>query len=383
MAVERLQHEAVAAERDQHVGRVRVVLAVSRNQFGLGAQRLMGWTGEESDAGRVHGRRITRPGSIACDGQMPPGPRPGGIAAASAARGELRKPLDRDRSGRVIQRLLRGQFVEHRQGEAQRWHRRAAASGGPWHRHWCRAWPAPGLTSARCCVASSSRNTPRATACQRPSTASASICSCSHGSFERLAEAEVHLGDVDRLELALTRDLDDVAARLQVRQRRQLSAEFRRHALGLPVAQAGLVGRALRGRQDALAGTDVAEAVVVAPTAVAMSGIAPGRVSSQRVNERCSVQITCSASICTDSATLPSSASICAHSSRASSVSRVMVKALATSPGMRPVSSCMRSRKVAPMRLIVELVTAVAMISRFRRCCSIALAYFSCSGCGK
>ena len=98
-----------------------------------------------------------------------------------------------------------------------------------------------------------------------------------------------------------------------------------------------------------------------------MSGIAPGRDSSQRVNERCSVQITCSASICTDSGTLPSSASICAHSARASSASRVMVKALATSPGVRPVSSCMRSRKVAPMRLTIELVTAVAMISRFRR----------------
>ena len=60
-----------------------------------------------------------------------------------------------------------------------------------------------------------------------------------------------------------------------------------------------------------------------------------------------------------------------------------MVKALATSPGERPLSSCMRSRKVAPIRLIVELVTAVAMISRFRRCCCIALAYFACNGCGK
>ena len=93
--------------------------------------------------------------------------------------------------------------------------------------------------------------------------------------------------------------------------------------------------------------------------------------------------MTCKASICTDSGTLPSSASIWFHSARASSVSRVMVNALATSAGERPVSSCMRSRNVAPIRLMVVLVTAVAMISRFRRCFSISVAYFFCSGCGK
>ena len=32
---------------------------------------------------------------------------------------------------------------------------------------------------------------------------------------------------------------------------------------------------------------------------------------------------------------------------------------------------------------MVVLVTAVAMISRFRRCFSISEAYFFCSGCGK
>ena len=60
-----------------------------------------------------------------------------------------------------------------------------------------------------------------------------------------------------------------------------------------------------------------------------------------------------------------------------------MVKARAISPMLRPLSSCMRIRKVAPIRLMVELVTAVAMISRFRRWFSITLAYFFCSGSGK
>ena len=71
------------------------------------------------------------------------------------------------------------------------------------------------------------------------------------------------------------------------------------------------------------------------------------------------------------------------HSVRASIVSRVIVNALATSPGVRPLSSCMRIRNVAPMRLIIWLVTAVAMISRLRRWSSMNAAYFFCSGSGK
>jgi hypothetical protein len=43
---------------------------------------------------------------------------------------------------------------------------------------------------------------------------------------QRLAEAEVHLRHLDRLELALACDLDDVGAGFQVRQRRQLAAEL-------------------------------------------------------------------------------------------------------------------------------------------------------------
>ena len=39
---------------------------------------------------------------------------------ASAARGELRQALYRNRRRRIIQRLLRRQFLQHRQGEAQR-----------------------------------------------------------------------------------------------------------------------------------------------------------------------------------------------------------------------------------------------------------------------
>ena len=48
-------------------------------------------------------------------------------------------------------------------------------------------------------------------------------------------------------------------------------------------------------------------------------------LSEQRVIERMSCQIASSASICDASTTLPSSASICAHMSRASSASRAMV----------------------------------------------------------
>jgi hypothetical protein len=56
-----------------------------------------------------------------------------------------------------------------------------------------------------------------------------------------------------------------------------------------------------------------------------MSSVPPGRLSSQRVMWRSSDHICRIASICVLSATLLSSASICAHSSRASITSRAAV----------------------------------------------------------
>ena len=47
-------------------------------------------------------------------------------------------------------------------------------------------------------------------------------------------------------------------------------------------------------------------------------------------------------------------------------ISRTAVYAFAIAAGGWPVSSCMRSVNVAPMRLTIELVTAVAMISRLQ-----------------
>ncbi len=63
--------------------------------------------------------------------------------------------------------------------------------------------------------------------------------------------------------------------------------------------------------------------------------------------------------------------------------SRTAVYAFAIAAGCWPVSSCMRSVNVAPMRLTIELVTAVAMISRRRRWRCMCSAYFVCSGTGK
>jgi len=114
-----------------------------------------------------------------------------------------------------------------------------------------------------------------------------------------------------------------------------------------------------------------------------MSSEPPGRLSSQRVMWRSSDHTCLTASTWVSSATLLSSASICAHSWRASRISRAAVYALAIASGPLPVSSCMRIMKVAPMRLSVELVTAVAMISRFSRWRCMCSAYFSCSGAGK
>ncbi len=93
-----------------------------------------------------------------------------------------------------------------------------------------------------------------------------------------------------------------------------------------------------------------------------MPGIAPGRDSSQRTNERCSFQITSRASICTDSGTLPSRASICAHSARASSVSRTDGVGLGDLGDGTAGVFLHAHQEGAPMRLMVWLVTAVAMI---------------------
>ncbi|MNW01035.1 hypothetical protein D3C71_1966140 [compost metagenome] len=57
-----LQHEAVAAERDQHVGVVGFVLVVLSDQRAQGALRFVGVTGEEGDAWRRGHRRLRKDG---------------------------------------------------------------------------------------------------------------------------------------------------------------------------------------------------------------------------------------------------------------------------------------------------------------------------------
>ena len=57
VAMQRLQHEAVAAERDEHVGVVGLALAVLGDQRRERALGFFGGTGEEGEAGRRSCRR--------------------------------------------------------------------------------------------------------------------------------------------------------------------------------------------------------------------------------------------------------------------------------------------------------------------------------------
>src|SRR5207342_3842215 len=53
VAMLRLQHEAVAAERDEDVGILRRVLAMHGDERSEGALRFVGRTGQEGETGRI------------------------------------------------------------------------------------------------------------------------------------------------------------------------------------------------------------------------------------------------------------------------------------------------------------------------------------------
>ena len=82
--------------------------------------------------------------------------------------------------------------------------------------------------------------------------------------LQRFAEPEMRLRDVHRLEFACTRDFDDVAAPFEIRQRRHLLRQRFGQPLGFPVCKTGVIRWPHGRRQDARAGADFAEAVVIA-----------------------------------------------------------------------------------------------------------------------
>ena len=137
----------------EHVGVFGFAGAVERGHLRQRPLRFFGGTGEKSDARGGHGGSITGlpinvgagPARDSFSFRKPKssraGPAPTGPSVLDR---QLRQTLDCDRGGRIVERLLRRQFVEHGQGEAQRQHRRARSSCGPWRRRWRPASTAPG-----------------------------------------------------------------------------------------------------------------------------------------------------------------------------------------------------------------------------------------------
>ena len=201
-------------------------------------------------------------------GRQPEAPRRRSLPRARitpARCGQLRQAPHGDRRGRVVQRLLRSQLGQHRQGEAQR--RVVARQPGcdlapsaslPRHRR------APGrpARAAASPARRATRHGPVHASGLRP--ASASICSCSHGRCS--ASPRRKYTSATSIAVSLRSRAISMMSQhgLQVRQRRELAGERGRHALRLPVASWPRSG-ALRRRQDApRTARHVLEAVVEA-----------------------------------------------------------------------------------------------------------------------
>ncbi len=178
-------------------------------------------------------------------------------------RRQLAQALHRDRHGRVVQRLLLGQFGQHRQGEAQA----AVVATQPrgdlglgaaaLHRQHLAGQVAL-VRSQFVAQHATGDRVPAAVDLQRVDL----LEQPRH--LQGFAQAEVDLGHVHRLELAGAGQFDDVERRLQELQLGQLLRQCRRQALLLPLPDAGLVSRALRIRQHARGDADVVERPLVA-----------------------------------------------------------------------------------------------------------------------
>ena len=159
MSMHRLQHEAVAAERAEHVRLFRLHVpwracnrtGLRASSVGLARKAMRGaWVlmaaayrpnvgadlARDALVQRKHrgrGPLLHQPSCSAAQATMP-----------SVLGRQLRQPLHRHRKGRIVERLLRRQLVEHAQGEAQGRHRRVRSSDGPWRRRWRPASTSPG-----------------------------------------------------------------------------------------------------------------------------------------------------------------------------------------------------------------------------------------------